>query len=99
MSNVIAGMFSNETERHLYQQAASEIRFPYWDWSLPAPAGEAYFPEAFWHPTIRQYGPRGLQTIHNPLYSYSFHPVEEEAMMWSPVSTPSSPRVLDTNMR
>jgi tyrosinase len=80
-------MFTNETERLLYQEAASNIRLPYWDWALAAPPGQTHLPDVFWHPTIVQYGPRGVQNIRNPLYSYRFHPVEEEAFIWSPVGS------------
>lgn len=50
-----------------------------------APAGQPHFPEPFWSPYIAQYGPNGLQTIHNPLYSYVFHPLDEPAIIWMPV--------------
>lgn len=85
MANFIAGMFPNSTERVLYQRAAADIRFPYWDWTLPAPPGESHLPDAFWKPTIMQYGPRGVQNIRNPLYAYPFHPLEEDALIWHPV--------------
>ncbi|KAI9897875.1 hypothetical protein N3K66_007731 [Trichothecium roseum] len=84
MANFIAGMFPNNTERALYQRAAADIRFPYWDWTLPAPPGESHLPDVFWKPTIMQYGPRGVQNIRNPLYAYPFHPLEEDALIWHP---------------
>ncbi|KAK7217434.1 hypothetical protein V2G26_005437 [Clonostachys chloroleuca] len=87
LANFIASMFTNTTEREIYQRAASDIRFPYWDWSLPAPPGQTHLPDVFWHPTITQYGPMGLQTIRNPLYSYVFNPVEEGAFIWSPLNS------------
>ncbi|OAA58708.1 tyrosinase precursor [Cordyceps fumosorosea ARSEF 2679] len=85
LANAIAGLFTNATERNLYQQAASRFRIPYWDWSLPAPPGETHFPDCFWSPVILQYGPNGLQHIRNPLFSYMFHPVEEDAFIWNPL--------------
>lgn len=90
LAGFIAGMFPNSTERQLYQQAASTFRLPYWDWALPAPPNETHFPQVFWGPTLKQYGPRGFQTIRNPLYSYRFNPVDEEAFIWSPVRFPDS---------
>jgi tyrosinase len=89
LADAIARMFSNATERLLYQQAASEFRIPYWDWASPAPAGRSHFPEVFWNSTMTQYGPNGVQIIRNPLYSYSFHPLDEDAFIWPPVSMDS----------
>ncbi|KAJ6786222.1 hypothetical protein PWT90_05756 [Aphanocladium album] len=85
LANAIASLFTNATERGLYQQAASRFRIPYWDWSLPAPAGETHLPDCFWSPVIVQYGPNGAQHIRNPLYSYLFHPLDEEAFIWNPL--------------
>lgn len=86
MANIIAGMFPNGTERQSYQDAAYNFRIPYWDWAMEAPDGEEFFPEEFWNATIAQNGPRGIQTIRNPLYAYEFHPKDEDAFIWSPVS-------------
>lgn len=33
-----------------------------------------------------QYGPNGAQHIRNPLFSYMFHPLDEDAFIWNPVS-------------
>ncbi|KOS19626.1 Tyrosinase [Escovopsis weberi] len=85
LANTISRMFANSTERMLYQQAASEFRIPYWDWASPAPPGESFFPAMLMEPVISQYGPNGLQTIRNPLFSYSFHPLDEEAFIWDPL--------------
>lgn len=78
-------MFPNGTERQAYQDAARSFRMPYWDWSLEAPEGDEHFPGVFWNATISQYGPRGIQLVRNPLYSYYFHPKDEEAFIWTPV--------------
>jgi tyrosinase len=78
-------MFANATERFLYRQAASDFRIPYWDWASPAPEGESHFPDVFWNSTMIQYGPNGVQVIRNPLYSYSFHPLDGDALIWPPV--------------
>lgn len=86
MANFIANMFSTFTERRRYQMAASNIRLPFWDWAVPPPANKTHFPEVFWHPILTQYGPRGVQTIHNPLYSYVFNPLEEDPLVWSPLN-------------
>lgn len=86
MVNIIAGLFPNITERQSYQQAASDFRIPYWDWSMDAPKGDTFFPGVMWNATMVQYGPREEQRIKNPLYSYHFHPKDEDALIWSPVS-------------
>lgn len=85
MANIIAGMFPNGTERQPYQDAAYNFRIPYWDWTLEASEGEEFLPGVFWNATVEQNGPRGIQTIRNPLYAYEFHPKDENAFIWSPV--------------
>ncbi|KHN95235.1 tyrosinase precursor [Metarhizium album ARSEF 1941] len=79
LANVIAGTFSDPG----YRQAAAEFRIPYWDWSV-TPTGQDFLPSVLWSPTIRQRGPNGVQVIANPLYSYRFHPVGGDAMVWPP---------------
>ena len=91
MANAIAAMFTNATERRLYQLAASDFRAPYWDWSQSPPPGETHLPEVFWSPIIVQSGPNGVQNIKNPLFSYQFHPLDEDALIWNPVLLPTSP--------
>lgn len=85
LAGAIADMFSNATERSLYRQAASDFRIPYWDWASPAPEGQSHFPDVFWNATMIQYGPNGVQVIRNPLYSYSFHPLDGDALIWPPL--------------
>ncbi|EQL01216.1 hypothetical protein G6O67_000099 [Ophiocordyceps sinensis] len=85
MANTIATMFTNQTQRRLYQQAATDFRVPYWDWSRSAPPGETHLPDVFWKPVVVQDGPNGVQTIKNPLYSYEFHPLDSEALIWNPL--------------
>lgn len=85
--NAIAALFPDVKEKAQYQRAASIFRIPYWDWSITAPAGETHLPESFWSPVISQYGPNGMQNIRNPLYSYTFHPLIEDDLIWAPVCT------------
>ncbi|KAL6244485.1 hypothetical protein RBB50_008727 [Rhinocladiella similis] len=62
----IAGIFP-EGQRDQYQQAAFNLRFPYWDWALyPA------LPDVVSQPQITVNTPEGWQTIDNPLFSYKF---------------------------
>lgn len=85
LTNQIANQFSDATERKKYQAAASDFRMPFWDWSRYAARGLQQFPEVFWNSTISQNGPNGVQTIHNPLYSYQFHPLDSNDIAMSPV--------------
>ncbi|KAL7934581.1 hypothetical protein V8C35DRAFT_326972 [Trichoderma chlorosporum] len=85
LADAISRMFTNVTERSLYMQAASVFRIPYWDWASPAPNGQSHFPDVFWNSTMTQYGPNGVQIIRNPLYSYSFHPLDADALIWPPL--------------
>jgi tyrosinase len=87
-ANVIAGLFNDTIERQTYTQAARNLRFPYWDWSLNPPKGEGVFLPEFQTPRIRVYGPNGWQSIPNPLFSYKFHPLESNTM--GPFSPPVS---------
>lgn len=82
---MIADMFTDETEKRLYRLAASDFRVPYWDWSRSPPDGETHLPDVFWNPIIEQSGPNGVQKIRNPLYSYYFHPLDQDAFIWNPV--------------
>jgi tyrosinase len=78
-------MYQNAAERALYQRAAADFRIPYWDWATSPPMGQTQLPDMFWNPVIYQNGPKGQQWIRNPLYSYQFRPVNEDAFIWSPV--------------
>jgi tyrosinase len=68
----IASLFQNETERALYQRAASIWRMPYWDWAQRPLDGAPIFMEEFGLENIRIYGPNGWQLVANPLYSFHF---------------------------
>ena len=68
----IASLFQNETERALYQRAASVWRMPYWDWAWRPLDGAPVFMEEFGLENIRMYGPSGWQLVANPLYSFHF---------------------------
>lgn len=81
--NAIAGNFSDPS----YMQAAAEFRIPYWDWSI-TPPGPDLILNVMWTPTISQRGPNGVQTIANTLFSYKFHPLDPNAMIYAPVRRP-----------
>lgn len=53
--------------RATYQQAATNLRLPYWDWSI-----HPTMPLAMASKTISINGPNGAVTMNNPLYQYNF---------------------------
>lgn len=71
----IATQFEGELERSRYVAAAQRFRIPYWDWAVLPTVGESVYPASVQSPSVDINGPAGLQTIANPLYSYSFHPL------------------------
>ncbi len=67
--------------------AAASLRLPYWDWAMDPPAGQNDVPDSIAQPSIQVITPNGTQTIPNPLYQYTFHPIDP-GMMYEPVSLP-----------
>lgn len=61
-----------EASRSQMQNAASTIRFPYWDWAAIPPNNGPNFPSAVSSASISINGPNGQETIANPLYSHKF---------------------------
>ena len=61
-----------QTSRATMQNAASTMRWPYWDWAAQPPNGGNNFPQMVSAPTIVVRGPTGQQTIQNPLFKYKF---------------------------
>ncbi|KAL9119272.1 MAG: hypothetical protein Q9187_004178 [Circinaria calcarea] len=55
--------------RDKYQAAAEKLRVPYWDSTT-----SAMMPDLVNNPWIRVTTPKGLRTITNPLYNYTFSP-------------------------
>ncbi|KAJ8128213.1 hypothetical protein O1611_g5423 [Lasiodiplodia mahajangana] len=57
------------------QKAAKKFRMPYWDWAITPPAGESVLPLSIGgSSTMNVSGPNGIQSISNPLFSFSFRP-------------------------
>jgi tyrosinase len=82
----VVNEFPAGAQRQRYASAALSWRFPYWDWAaLPTDGGSAY-PASMQSPTINVTTPNGTATIHNPLYSYKFHPVSQQDFYFNPVS-------------
>lgn len=59
-----------EGQRSRWQQAASTLRMPYWDWAQDG--GSATVPTQIRDQTVTVTKPSGRVTIPNPLYSYSW---------------------------
>ena len=72
----VANQFPEGELRDNYTAAASTLRVPYWDWAMTPPSGQNSLPDSVAQPTITVTTPNGTQTIANPLYSYTFHPME-----------------------
>ncbi|KAH9909002.1 hypothetical protein F4778DRAFT_207554 [Xylariomycetidae sp. FL2044] len=71
----IASFYPRE-ERDRFQKAAKAFRIPYWDWALVPENGKSVLPLSVGgSPNVEVYGPNGLQLISNPLFSYSFKPL------------------------
>lgn len=83
----VVNEFPAGAQRQRYASAISSWRLPYWDWAMQPPAGEGVLPASVQSPTISVTLPNGTHTIHNPLYSYQFHPVSKADFYYDPVST------------
>jgi tyrosinase len=71
LAKLIASMFGDPDEASLYREAAQKLRLPYWDWTAES-GWTRKVRRYFGRCRIHQYGPRGTQDIHNPLFSYAF---------------------------
>ncbi len=79
--------FWPDSERPRYEAAARRFRHPYWDWAATPPAGESVLPKSIGGAAyVDINGPNGLQRIANPLFSYSFKPLDSAAFGFGPVS-------------
>jgi tyrosinase len=69
-----------------YVAAAANFRIPYWDWAAAPPTGQSVFPTSVGgSPSVVVDGPKGNQTIANPLFSYQFNPLSPSDLPDSPV--------------
>ncbi|CCA72436.1 related to tyrosinase precursor (monophenol monooxygenase) [Serendipita indica DSM 11827] len=69
--NDIAASYTDAAKKTKYQAAARSFRIPYWDWALNADLPDFVSQQT----TVTVDTPTGQQTIPNPLYQYTFHPV------------------------
>jgi tyrosinase len=72
----VANQFPPGELQDTYRAAASTLRIPYWDWAMAPPSGQNSLPDSVARPTITVTTPNGTQTIDNPLYAYTFHPMD-----------------------
>lgn len=83
----IASWFKDDDTRKRFQAAAAVFRIPYWDWASNPPSGESLLPLSVGgSPWVDVAGPNGVQRISNPLYMYSFRPLNASAFWMAPVS-------------
>lgn len=87
----IVGEFPAGSDRDRYSTAASTFRIPYWDWAAAPPSGQSVLPASVGgSATVQVTAPTGTTTIKNPLFSYSFHPLDPNQLPDSPVSLEDS---------
>ncbi|KAK0632863.1 hypothetical protein B0T14DRAFT_560507 [Immersiella caudata] len=81
----IAALWPEGEERDRYTAAALRFRIPYWDWAATPPSGQSVLPLSVGgSPWVEVNGPSGVQRISNPLFSYSFKPLNATAFLQRP---------------
>lgn len=84
----IVGEFQAGSDRDRYSTAATTFRIPYWDWAAAPPSGQSVLPASVGgSATVQVTAPTGITTIKNPLFSYTFRPLNTKELPDSPVST------------
>ncbi|KAI0505261.1 hypothetical protein F5B22DRAFT_640025 [Xylaria bambusicola] len=67
------------------QDAARSFRIPYWDWAVAPPPGESVLPLSIGGSSaVNVTGPNGIQSISNPLFSFTFKPFNGSIFADSP---------------
>lgn len=74
----------------IYWNVAQTFRLPYWDWFANTTLPAACIPE-----NVTVVGPRGIVTLHNPLYSYRWPKPLNQTLFpgsdsWAPETTRAS---------
>ena len=81
--NSIAASFTNAAQRATMQSAASQMRFPYWDWAAQPPSGRPTLPLVVSSQYINVTQPNGSTAqILNPLYTQKF--ASTSGLVYSP---------------
>ncbi|KAF2822336.1 Di-copper centre-containing protein [Ophiobolus disseminans] len=76
VAKAIANNFPAAT-RPKYQDAATKLRVPYWDWAKALPNDQPIIPLTVSNEKTQVTFPNGtLAAIHNPLFNYNFHPLD-----------------------
>ena len=84
----VVGEFPAGSDRDRYSAAASTFRIPYWDWAAAPPSGQSVLPSSVGDSaTVQVDAPNGTTTIKNPLFSYTFHPLDTKELPDGPVRT------------
>lgn len=82
----IANEFTG-ADRDRYVRAAANFRIPYWDWAAAPPGGQSVLPSSVGgSSTVIVMTPRGQRTIPNPLFQYTFHPLNTRELPDPPMS-------------
>jgi len=68
--------------RQRWANAANGFRMPYWDWAVSS--GGQTAPQSMRSQFVTVTTPSGQQSIANPLFSYTFHPLVASDMAFSP---------------
>ncbi|KAI0817947.1 hypothetical protein GGR55DRAFT_685409 [Xylaria sp. FL0064] len=70
------------------QNAAKRFRIPYWDWAVAPPLGQSVLPLSIGgSSTVNVSGPNGVQSISNPLFSFTFKPFNGSIFPDAPYNT------------
>jgi len=67
-----------------YARAALSLRIPYWDWAAAPLPGQPTLPPSISTKYVPVTTPYGQQTILNPLFRYSTHPLVPSDMIFNP---------------
>lgn len=72
------------TTRSQMQAAANTLRLPYWDWAAHPPSGLNTLPTVMTEEYITVNGPKGQESLTNPLFRYSFQSPAPNNLVYSP---------------
>ncbi|KAK1752501.1 hypothetical protein QBC47DRAFT_59111 [Echria macrotheca] len=84
----IAALWPEGDAKVKYKAAAEKFRIPYWDWASTPPSGQSVLPASVGEqPYIDIDGPSGMQRIANPLFAYTFTPLNATEFLQRPWNT------------
>ncbi|KAF2690201.1 Di-copper centre-containing protein [Lentithecium fluviatile CBS 122367] len=76
VAKAIANRFPTASKA-TYQDAATKLRIPFWDWAKAIPTTEPMIPEVVSAEKVQVTFPNGTSAqIGNPLFQYNFHPLD-----------------------